>query len=449
MNAQKIVVATPDRLGTRMAGPAIRACRIARALASAGHDVSLVSTSPTSEVIALDGVDVLVVPPRIEGFDVAVIQGRILVDHPELGKSSTRLVMDLYDPFHLEVMHLGNEHQLLRSDHVEGALQTLSDQIARGDFFMCASERQRDMWLGYLAAGGRINPAIHDLDPTFRSLIDVVPFGVDDGLAQRDGTPLRDAHGFSSDDVVVGWTGGLHHWLDPMLVLDAFAIASVRCPRLKAVFLGGAHPGTGMLSPRAQAIADSVDERGLGDVVKMHREWVTYDQRGPVFAELSIGAAAHQAHLETHFSFRTRLLDHMWAGVPTVGTTGDSLTDELVARGAAVAVEPGDAQGFADVLCELANDPVRLEAMRQAAYDAADDHRWADMLTPLVRYVSTATAAPDLTDPTFSRWIRRRQPAHRSKVMHYVERARRHIELDGVSGLMRGLRGLVRRAMHR
>ncbi|MGZ0228618.1 MAG: glycosyltransferase, partial [Acidimicrobiales bacterium] len=258
MNAQKIVVATPDRLGTRMAGPAIRACRIARALASAGHDVSLVSTSPTSEVIALDGVDVLVVPPRIEGFDVAVIQGRILVDHPELGKSSTRLVMDLYDPFHLEVMHLGNEHQLLRSDHVEGALQTLSDQIARGDFFMCASERQRDMWLGYLAAGGRINPAIHDLDPTFRSLIDVVPFGVDDGLAQRDGTPLRDAHGFSSDDVVVGWTGGLHHWLDPMLVLDAFAIASVRCPRLKAVFLGGAHPGTGMLSPRAQAIADLV-----------------------------------------------------------------------------------------------------------------------------------------------------------------------------------------------
>lgn len=432
-----------------MAGPAIRACRIARRLAEAGHTVTLISTSAASEAIPLDGVDVVLTPDRIEGFDVAIIQGRILVDHPELTKSTTRLVMDLYDPFHLEVMHLGAEHPMLRTDHVEGALQTLSDQIARGDFFMCASERQRDMWLGYLAAGGRINPALHDVDPTFRSLIDVVPFGVDEGLAQRDGTPLRDTHGFAPGDVLVGWTGGLHHWLDPMLVLDAFAIASKQCPQLKAVFLGGALPGTGDLSAPAQVIADAVQEQGLGDVVKMHRDWVPYAERGPVFAELSIGAAAHRAHLETHFSFRTRLLDHMWAGIPTVGTSGDSLTDELVERGAALAVQPGDAEGFAELLVQLANDPERLEEMRQAAYTAAEDHRWDAMLQPLVDYVEHATPAVDLAHPTFGRWISRRQPKQPSKPAFYIERTRRHFELDGLAGIKRGFRGLARRVVRR
>ena len=49
--------------------------------------------------------------------------------------------------------------------------------LASGDAFVCASERQRDLWLGALLALGRIDPDAYAADPSLRSLIDVVPFG--------------------------------------------------------------------------------------------------------------------------------------------------------------------------------------------------------------------------------------------------------------------------------
>ena len=45
----------------------------------------------------------------------------------------------------------------------------------------CApAQKQRDFWLGQLAALGRVNPLTYDDDETLRSLITVVPFGIPD-----------------------------------------------------------------------------------------------------------------------------------------------------------------------------------------------------------------------------------------------------------------------------
>jgi hypothetical protein len=46
----------------------------------------------------------------------------------------------------------------------------LNDQLKRGDFFVCASEKQRDFWLGQMTAIGRINPATYDQDASLRRL---------------------------------------------------------------------------------------------------------------------------------------------------------------------------------------------------------------------------------------------------------------------------------------
>jgi hypothetical protein len=46
--------------------------------------------------------------------------------------------------------------------------------------FICASERQRDYWLGMLGGRDRLTQAQYTLDPTLRLLIDVVPFGLPD-----------------------------------------------------------------------------------------------------------------------------------------------------------------------------------------------------------------------------------------------------------------------------
>ncbi|MDQ7029881.1 MAG: hypothetical protein Q9O62_08955 [Ardenticatenia bacterium] len=71
----------------------------------------------------------------------------------------------------------------------------LQQQSLLGDFFICASERQRDWWLGLLEASGRINPYTFGEDPSLRRLIDVVPFGLPEGPPY--GFPSGDQRGMA------------------------------------------------------------------------------------------------------------------------------------------------------------------------------------------------------------------------------------------------------------
>ena len=88
-------------------------------------------------------------------------------------------------------------------------MRALHDQVRAGDFFLCASERQRDYWLGYLNALGQVNPATHAADPTLRDLIDVVPFGIPARPPERSGTGMRERLGLSAEDLVLLWGGGV------------------------------------------------------------------------------------------------------------------------------------------------------------------------------------------------------------------------------------------------
>ena len=53
-------------------------------------------------------------------------------------------------------------------------------QLRRADFLLCASQKQRDFWLGQLAGQGRVNPVVYDEDASLDALIAVVPFGIPD-----------------------------------------------------------------------------------------------------------------------------------------------------------------------------------------------------------------------------------------------------------------------------
>ena len=45
---------------------------------------------------------------------------------------------------------------------------------------ICASEKQRDLWLGGMGLAGLIDVDRYRADPTFRDYVDVVPFGLPD-----------------------------------------------------------------------------------------------------------------------------------------------------------------------------------------------------------------------------------------------------------------------------
>ncbi len=57
------------------------------------------------------------------------------------------------------------------------------------------------------------------------------------------------------------------------------------------------------------------DELGLtGRHVFFNEEWVPYDERQNYLLDADVAVTTHFHHVETEFSFRTRVLDYLWAG---------------------------------------------------------------------------------------------------------------------------------------
>jgi len=176
--ATTVLVITGDPLGDKLSGPGIRAWHMARALAES-HEVTLMTLTELGNVDH-PGFDVVKVAPGDEkGFspweawaDVIIFQGHALDLFDTLRRSSKRLVVDIYDPMHIEQLeqskHLPDDQW---SAQVEDATASITHQLQRGDYFLCASERQRHFYLGQLTTLGRVTPESYRDDPHLERLI--------------------------------------------------------------------------------------------------------------------------------------------------------------------------------------------------------------------------------------------------------------------------------------
>lgn len=395
----RLLVATPEPVGRQMAGPAIRAAHIARVLSS-DHDVTLASlrgagTSP------IDGRSVYGPEAITDDYDAAVVQGSILIQHRELVDSSMPLAIDWFDPFHVEALHRGGIDRIRRIDLIDGAHLTLREQAARGDFFICSNEAQRNHWLGWLAAAGRLNERTHDEHALFESLIATAPFGVELRPHGRSTpvrpTPIRSTFSaIGRYDPVIVWAGGLHDWLDPLLVINSLPVVLEENPDTRLVFLAGPHPNTSIetMGIRGEAIALSREKRLFGRHVFFVNQWVDYNERLSWFADATIGVVADRLHLESRLSHRTRLVDHLTVGLPTVTTEGDPFGSEMVAAGAAVAAERSEL-AFGTTLASLINDDARLGEMSRAGRAMVAGLTWEETLLPLVEWAKDPKPAID------------------------------------------------------
>ncbi len=405
-----------------MAGPAIRVRAIEKILRQAGH-----------EAIAADPRSIAAGPPS--DIDVAVVQGGALRLLPALATSDVPIVVDLYDPFHLEALHRGGDDPIRQLDLLDGSLSTLAAQIARGDFFLCASRTQRHLWLGHLAAAGRLNPSTHADDPTFQSLLAIAPFGIDDEPFAPTKT-FADHIPAATGSPRLLWAGGLHDWLDPITVIEAMPRIRQAHPGAQLILLGGRHPNKA-LEPMAmvgRAKHRAADLGLLDDAVLIHEEWITNAERADLLADADLGVLAQSDHAETEFAFRTRLLDHIWAGLPTVSTMGDDLSRELAVHGAGRMVPPLDPDSFAEACLELL-DPATRAKVAQNTVSRAKHHRWADALAPLVAFVDNPRMAPDRANPATARLIEDIAGGARRDQSSALARVQRHLDVGGAKHL--------------
>ena len=400
----RLLIVSHEAPGALMSGPAIRYWQLAQTLADE-FEVSLavpgaVDLPPGRVNLVRYGPDsVQALRNCAAGSHVTLVAGFVLRHYPFLLKLSRPMVVDLYDPFVLENLAIHSQAPLPEQAAINRVNQAvLAEQLSRGDFFLCASQPQRDFWLGMLTAAGRVNPYTFQADPTLRQLIDVVPFGLPDAPPDPAPRALKGVvPGITAGDQVIYWGGGRWDWFDPLTAIRAVAGLIPRWPRLRLFFAGVAHPNPAVPPMRQAAQAERLSaELGLTDRHVFFNSWVPYADRAAYLLDADVGLSLHFDQVETRFAYRTRLLDYVWTGLPMVITRGDTLGEQAAERGLAMAVAPGDVGGVVEALSAYLSEPEEHRAARQArARVMADELRWSQVVWPLRNYCRAPVLAAD------------------------------------------------------
>ena len=451
VSRRRVLVVTGEPILPAMAGPAIRAWEIARAL-SPEHEVKLVSTAgakvdhPDFEVAHVAGDSLRA---ATDWADVIVFQGFLLEGAPWLKDSTKVLVADVYDPMHLEQLEQGRDlGPIGRAVSVRETTRVLNEQLRRADFLLCASDKQRDFWLGQLAGQGRVNPAVYDEDASLDSLIAVAPFGIPDAPPVQRRSAIRGAvDGIGPDDKVIIWGGGVYNWFDPLTLVRAVDRLRHDHPDVRLYFMGLKHPNPGVPDMRvAWELQELSAELGLtGRHVFFNHGWVPYEERADYLLDADLGVSTHFQHIETQFSFRTRILDYLWASLPIVATEGDTFAPLIVEHRLGRVVPEQDVSALVTALEDLLyDDDARAEA-RAAVASYAGQYTWSRTLRPLVEFCRDPRRAADLAslgDPVArAEAFQRGRPRLRDD----LALARSYFKAGGVGEVGRRAMGRVRR----
>ena len=179
------------------------------------------------------------------------------------------------------------------------------------------------------------------------------------------------------------WNGGLWDWFDTATFLRALAQVRDELPMLRAYFMGVLRPGSRELAPAARKVMALSDELGLTGTVVFFNDWTPFDRRQDVYLDATAIVSLHHAHLESRFSFRTRLLDALWGRVPILCTSGDVVAGIVEELQLGITVPPGDIDAVAQAFRDIVADPALLERARGHLESAAPAYEWQHAVEPL------------------------------------------------------------------
>jgi len=403
-----IAILTGEVIGERLAGPAIRAIAMARALANDPgfqHEVILLAASVddgAAEQVSNGAFRLGILSNETaeaaSHSEIIIVQGDLLDRYPALAASDACVIADLYDPYHLEVLEQSASlAPQRRRATIAASVSAIGSLLERGDLFLDVGGRQRDLWTGALASAGRVNEFTYGDSPDLSRLMLTVPFGLNAQAPEAATSEVLRGlrEGVGRKDIILWWGGGIYPWFDPETVISATAALAGEGHPVHLVFAGSRHPNPDVgETPAARSARDYVDKNALNEVVTF-LDWVPFADLGGYLLEADVMVSAHRDHVETRYAYRTRLLDGLWAGRPTVATGGDDLMSSIAAAGAGIAIDPGDLDGFANALRVLLDKSTR-ERFSSCALTHAKGHTWGVALAPLVEWCRAPSRAPDL-----------------------------------------------------
>ena len=399
----KLLIISHDIIGTQMAGPGIRFYEFSRILSNF-LDITLVAPERIDidtegfRTILYDLKDYRTLKRNIESADILLIQGHVLHYFPFLKHFKGKIIVDLYNPFNLESLEMYQDRDLAERLRIDkNNLDLIRFQLSVGDYFICASEKQRSYWLGMLNAVGRVNPVNYDDDKSLRRLIDVVPFGIPSTKPRHTGESVRSIiPQIREEDMVLLWGGGIWNWLDPITVLKAVWEISRHRNDIKLVFSGIKHPDPKL--PEMKKCIDAINlskELDLYDKLVFFNEWTPYEMRQNFLLESDAGLSIHQRTIETDFAYRTRVMDYVWANLPVITTEGDSIARMVKVENIGEVIKYEDTHQLSRVIESILTNKNLRDIYKRNLEKIAPRFYWENVTKPLVKYCIEPQYASD------------------------------------------------------
>lgn len=398
-------------------GPELRILRLASQLAEDGHDVSVAEPVP-SDTSSMEKYRLnfltwskYSIKRLASDFDVVVV--------PQWGRSSfsyfksktpVPTVVDLYCPILIE--SLFGESSIATYNFAR-ALPRIAKVLQKGDFFVCASERQFYYYLGMLSILGRVNPM-----NCGQNLISIVPYCVPNE-SPRTGTSILRGKLVGEKDKILLWCGGLYPWFDFGTLLRAMKIIIDKIDNVKLVVVGAKNPKAEFLSSRDEEALSTVKGLGWLDKHIFFLDWMPFQMLEQIYSESDLAISLHGLHLETLLSFRTRVVDYLWGGLPVISTEGDELAEIISKRNAGIVVSPKNHQNVAEsILTILEDEKLRVQMALNARKLATDKFSVKSAIKPLNAFCNNPVFSKDKHDSqSYNLLVKRIQP----KINHMVE----------------------------
>ncbi len=393
-----VVVISHDIVGSEMAGPGIRYYHLARVLSSEFSVVlavpprSTLKVHPAFRILPYHHANDPALESVLRQARTILVPAIIVPKISILRQSLAPLIVDGYNPYLAETL-VSSPGEVSQLQH------TLTQAYLLGDFFICASERQRDWWLGLLEAHGRINQAIFQDDSSLRSLVDLVPFGLAEKLPQHTQAVIKGVWaGIKQTDKLILWGGGLWPWLDPLTAIRAVGQIWTEQQDIRLVFPGTRHPNpeVATMHTHHEAARELAQELGLLNQAVFFGDWIPYADWANVLLESDLALSLHYDTFETRLAFRSRVLEYVWAGLPTITTKGDA-TSELVRQyDLGIVVDYEDVDGVGQAILALLETP---SAVRAKDFELAQQNlTWQKVAQPILAFCRSPRLAADKLD---------------------------------------------------
>ncbi|AGK97870.1 glycosyltransferase [Clostridium pasteurianum] len=399
---KKVLLISPDTIAKKMTGPGIRYFNFAVEL-SKNFNVTLYIPNSKTDFnfqgqkfnLIKGNKDKLIVSAY--DSDSIVVQGIAFRLYPFLKKIKKPIVVDIYDPITLENLELRKFISLKdRLTYHETDLDLILEQLSLGDYFICSSEKQKDYWLGMLAAINRVNPITYNDNIQMKKLIGVVPFGFDNKGPIKTKQVLKGVWpNINKEDKVIIWGGGIWNWFDPLTLIEAMNVICKKRKDIKLFFMGIGHPNMKCDITVAEECIKKSKEYGLFNKNIFFNDWVEYSERQNFLMEADLGVSTYFNNLETRFSFRTRILDYLWCELPMALTRGDYMSELVESNKLGFCYNEGEYDELASIIIKILDDKEIYKLMKFNIKMIKEQFMWNNVTKPLMDFCSNPYISSD------------------------------------------------------